>query len=278
MYKIGDFAKIALLPISQLRYYDEIGLFSPEYTDVKTGYRYYSTEQLPLLNRILALKDLGLTLQQIKQMVTDQITSDEIRGMLMLRKAQVEQTIMDEIARLKMIEMRLNYLDNEFENIWDVNIKSIPEQHFMSNRRDLPTSEFSQFFGEVGNEMSKFLASPTTSALPLFVIMVHSPPIDTLLDVEFGYYTTKTIETPLTLTSAVTLSHRLLDEVPSMATLLHKGDLTLATMAYQYLGRWVEVNGYQLSGAVRELYLRPVVDSHSPDNMLELQFPVTRAS
>jgi len=65
MLKIGDFSKVSLVSVKALRYYDELGLLKPARVDAFTGYRYYSASQLPRLNRILVLKDLGLSLQQI---------------------------------------------------------------------------------------------------------------------------------------------------------------------------------------------------------------------
>ena len=67
MLKIGDFSKLSQVPVKTLRYYDEIGLLKPVQVDRFTSYRYYSFEQLRRLNRILALKDLGLSLEQIEQ-------------------------------------------------------------------------------------------------------------------------------------------------------------------------------------------------------------------
>ena len=69
MFRIGEFSRIAQVSGRLLRYYDEIGLLSPEFTDPQTGYRYYSAHQLPRLNRILVLKELGLSLEQgVKQL------------------------------------------------------------------------------------------------------------------------------------------------------------------------------------------------------------------
>ncbi|QDZ00755.1 MerR family transcriptional regulator [Nitratireductor mangrovi] len=65
MFRIGEFAQIAQVSGRQLRYYDQLGLLHPEHVDRATGYRYYSVRQLPRLNAILALKELGLTLEQI---------------------------------------------------------------------------------------------------------------------------------------------------------------------------------------------------------------------
>ncbi|MDD4297530.1 MAG: MerR family DNA-binding transcriptional regulator, partial [Ruminiclostridium sp.] len=59
MFKIGDFAKLNKVTVKALRYYDSLGLLQPENVDTFTGYRYYSASQMPRLNRILALKDIG---------------------------------------------------------------------------------------------------------------------------------------------------------------------------------------------------------------------------
>src|SRR5690349_12920368 len=111
MFKTGDFSKIAQVSARLLRYYDDIGLFSPAYTDPATGYRYYTIEQLPRLNQILALRDLGLSLEQIHTLLDESITTEEIRGMLRLQKAQLQQSIHEQTIRLHQVETRLDYLD-----------------------------------------------------------------------------------------------------------------------------------------------------------------------
>lgn len=97
MFKIGDFSKIAQVSIRLLGYYDEIGLLKPAQIDGESGYRYYTVEQLPQLNCILALKELGLSLDQIRRMSA----AEEIRGMLLLKRTQIEQAINEEALRLR---------------------------------------------------------------------------------------------------------------------------------------------------------------------------------
>ena len=80
MFRIGEFSKIAQVSGRLLRYYDEIGLFKPEHIDEASGYRLYSARQLPDLNRILALKELGLTLEQIAPLVNGAVSQDELRA------------------------------------------------------------------------------------------------------------------------------------------------------------------------------------------------------
>ena len=65
MFKIGEFSRLAQVPVPTLRYYDQVGLLKPVKVDTFSGYRYYAASQLPRLHRILALKGLGFTLEQI---------------------------------------------------------------------------------------------------------------------------------------------------------------------------------------------------------------------
>jgi len=82
MFRIGEFSKLSQVTVKALRYYDEIGLLKPAKVDPFTGYRYYSADQLPRLNRILALKDLGLSLAQISRLLDGDLPPAQIRGML----------------------------------------------------------------------------------------------------------------------------------------------------------------------------------------------------
>src|SRR5512146_3097906 len=110
MFTVGEFSRLARVSKRLLRYYDEIGLLKPSNTDPNTGYRYYSARQMPLLNRILALKDLGLSLEQIQRMLSEQVTTDEMQGMLLMKKAEIEQQLQEELQRIHSIEARLQYL------------------------------------------------------------------------------------------------------------------------------------------------------------------------
>ena len=82
MFRIGEFAQIAQVSGRQLRFYDQLGLLQPAHVDQQTGYRYYSIRQLPRLNSILALKELGLSLEQIAPLLKNAISPTELRAML----------------------------------------------------------------------------------------------------------------------------------------------------------------------------------------------------
>src|SRR5215510_3401762 len=91
MFRIGDFSRLTGVSVKTLHHYDDIGLFKPLRTDPFTGYRFYSFEQLPRLNRILALKDLGFSLEQIARILDDDLSAEQLTGMLRLRQAELQK-------------------------------------------------------------------------------------------------------------------------------------------------------------------------------------------
>ena len=67
MFRIGEFSKLTQISVRMLRYYDEAGLLKPEAVDKWTGYRMYSAEQIPRLNKIIYLRDSGFGVVEIAQ-------------------------------------------------------------------------------------------------------------------------------------------------------------------------------------------------------------------
>ncbi len=89
MLKIRDFARLAEVSMTTLRYYDEIGLLKPIQVDPETGYRFYTMDQLPHLHRILAFKELGLGLTQIAELLDEGVSPLALQGMLRLRQGPI---------------------------------------------------------------------------------------------------------------------------------------------------------------------------------------------
>ena len=95
------------------RHYDQCGLLKPNELDPDTGYRYYSLDQLPRVHRLLALKDLGFSLEQIAQFLEEALSLEHLRGMFTLKQAQTQQMIGTEQARLTRIAARLCQIEQE---------------------------------------------------------------------------------------------------------------------------------------------------------------------
>lgn len=103
MLKIGDFSKVAQVSVKTLRYYDELKLLRPAWVDRYTGYRYYTLQQLPRLNRILALRELGFSLLQIERLLRDDLPASELQRLMRLRHAELAEQVQVEQARLARV-------------------------------------------------------------------------------------------------------------------------------------------------------------------------------
>ena len=100
-YTIGEVAKLANLSVQTLRYYDQIHLFKPAYTDTSSNYRYYQDEQLFYLDIIKSLKYIGISLEDIKKALL--LTPEELLVFLV----QQEQRIEEKITRLNEVKFTL---------------------------------------------------------------------------------------------------------------------------------------------------------------------------
>jgi len=278
MFRIGEFSIIAQVSGRLLRYYDEIGLLSPEYTDPQTGYRYYSAGQLPRLNRILVLKELGLSLDQIARLIDQHASADEIRGMLTLRKAQIEQSVQKDLARLRMVEARLQQIDAHGQmQEPDVVLKAVPVQPFLSLRETLPN------LGAVRRLVERMEAivpaSVGQSSLGQIAIVIHSPMYDPdALDFELGYLLTGKAPKAVRLSEERTLTLHELPAFDSMATLAHVGRLSDVHQTYGALALWLEQNQWEIVSAARQILMQLPQLGKDDGTVVELQFPVRKVT
>jgi DNA-binding transcriptional MerR regulator len=113
VFGTGAFARLAQVSVRTLHHYDDIGLLPPARVDPQTGYRWYAADQLHRLNRILALRDLGLPLTEVREVVDDEVSLDELRGMLRLRQAEAHERVAAEAERLVRVEARLRQIEME---------------------------------------------------------------------------------------------------------------------------------------------------------------------
>jgi DNA-binding transcriptional MerR regulator len=271
MFTVGEFSQLAQVSKRLLRYYDEIGLLTPVYIDKFTSYRYYSAEQLPDLNRILALKELGLSLDQIQKMLADKVSADEMQGMLLMKKAEIEQQLQEEAQRIRGIESRLQAIRNvEMEKPLDVVVKRISAQPVLSVRATVESGDAAMgFLGQV------MMALPEKGAYGLFFGIWHRGGLfDQDMDVEIGRILRVKKHDPVPLRGDLQLSFRELPAVATMATFVVKGPTEGVHIGYGAIGAWAEINGYRFTDAPRELALQMPQLADRSDGITEIQFPV----
>jgi len=276
MFLIGEFSKISRVSKRLLHYYDEIGLLKPAHIDPQTGYRYYSAKQLPRLNRILALKELGLTLDSIAGMMQADVSDEEIHGMLLLKKAEVEQTVLEEVQRLRRIEARLQQNQRSDEAL-DVVVKSIPAQLFLSIRAVIPSPEEMLQLVEQVQRVLPSRVDPRV--LCPFAGVVYTDGF-TLRnnDVEFGYILKKPVEEPIALSEEYVLRMHELPAIQTMATAVQTGGPDLVFVALGRIAQWIEANGYRIAGPYREIGVELPGSAPFDEMIIEVQMPLERMS
>lgn len=276
MYKIGEFSIIAQVSGRLLRYYDEIGLFSPAFTDPQTGYRFYSAAQLPRLNRILAARELGFTLEQIARLLDGKLSTNELRGMLTLRKAQIEQAVQAEAERLRVVESRLRQIEDEGRpQVPDVVMKPVPAHPFLSLREVLP--DLSAVRTVVEHLHSVVPRAIPESNLGPVTLVIHAPAFEPgALDFEIGYALTGNTRPEVRLAGERVLTVRNLPRLDLAATLVHVGPTSDTHRSYGLLAGWLEAHGWQVLGPGRQVLRQLPLGGPQSEAVVELQLPVAR--
>jgi DNA-binding transcriptional MerR regulator len=273
MLNIGEFARLGQVTPRMLRHYDEIGLLRPHQVAGATGYRLYDVGQLARLHRIVALRDMGFGLEQIGQALSDSISVEELRGMLRLRRAQIEQTVGDEQQRLRRVEAHLRALEwSDTVDLQDVVIKQTqPLRVAWATARGLTHADIGAAFGRLLPHVAAYLGA--AGAKPGIAVAMYEdnggtvPEGELVLNAGFdigdqelvGDGDVKVVDLPVIEVAAAT----------------YRGGDEGIMAAWEALVRWIDDSGYRLIGDCRELY-HQWEDGDPSANVLELQQPIAR--
>ena len=269
MLSIGDFARLGQVSPRMLRHYDEVGLLRPARVDAATGYRSYGVAQLVQLHKLLALRDLGFSLEQIGPLLSKDPPVDELRGMLRLRHAQIEQTVADEEARLRRVEANLRALEgDQHVSSHDIVIKSTQPVRVAEATDVAP--DFGVALGpSFGRILPRVAAHLEQAGVKPGIMLAwyEEPTDDGSIVVHAGF---DVGDHPVSSSNDVQVVDLPVIEV---ASTVHRGSMDQVVPVYEALVRWIDDSGYHLAGRSRELYL----DWHDHDpsrNVTELQMPI----
>ncbi|EIV92113.1 MerR family transcriptional regulator [Frankia sp. QA3] len=279
MFTIGDFARRGRVSVRMLRHYDAIGLLRPAHVDPGSGYRFYQDGQLARLNRIIALKDLGFTLAQVRSIVDEQVSVDELRGMLRLRRAELTATIAADTARLARVQARLRAIESEehmpTDTVVTKPVAAVRVAELVATCASYAPEDISPvltpLFADLIDRLARAGLTPTGPALAYYTdtaegdgtINVHAAlPVATGHDAAAGHdagHDLTIVELPA---------------VPAAATLTHHGSMNDIVATGQTLARWIDAHGHRSAGYAREVYLS--CPPHAPERWVtELQAPIT---
>ena len=266
MLRISEFARAGNVTIRALRFYDEVGLLSPAQVVPENGYRRYSPAQFAQLNQIQAFKDMGFSLQEIRELLRRRLAPQELRAVLEERREVLWKRVREDAGRLERIEARLNSISaGGPQSHLTIMLRRTPRHSVVSLREKLQNyDQVDELFttlerrldprelydqrgaifhrclegdGEIDCEAIRFLKHPVAAIRGL-----------------------KTYETQRT----------------RVAFAYHYGSEDSISATYQSMTSWVAAQGYQLSAAKREIYWPRPENKGEMSPLTEIQFPVTR--
>ncbi|MBL8166440.1 MAG: MerR family transcriptional regulator [Anaerolineae bacterium] len=282
MLKIGEFAALTQISVRMLRHYDEIGLLKPSHVDRESGYRYYTLDQLPDLNRIVALKDLGLSLEEIRLLLDQSaavpLSAAEIRGMLKLKRAQLQQRIQEEQERLLRVENRLRQIEDEgcLPEV-EVVFKQMPEMHVLALsgtgyaghlfQQTYPALKQAGLAQHIRGRMTLYLGSLERQR-------TGTPPSP--FPIEIAYIVTAAVTDALPLDDGRVLEVKTIPAYKQVISLISRKPDHERHLDARLLWRWLRQHHYLLVAPTRELYLqRPCRTNACLTEMLMPVAPIT---
>jgi DNA-binding transcriptional MerR regulator len=284
VFRIGEFAALTRVSQRMLRHYDEIGLLRPERVDGRTGYRAYSAAQLPRLNRIIALKELGFGLDEIARLLDANISVEEMRLLLESRRRELEQRVRSDQDRLTQIANRLRAIErDERFPLSDVVVRPVADALMATLRTTVPSfgKPVEHLFDETEAWVARHRARSDSSPLMLF----HETAQPDGLDVEVAI----PVEHSIPATERIAVRH--IRGCETMACLVYTGGYHQTDYAVGTMREWADALGWSPRGPLREVYLRFGADhaetlglplrflaDAEEDYVTEVQLPVAGAS
>jgi len=266
MLRIGDFSKMSKVTIKALRYYEEVGLLTPSYIDNSNGYRYYNSSQLLDISRIISLKQIGLSIEEIKRVI---INSEDLKEILEVKKIQVENTIQKHNYQLS----KINYLLKE---------KSVKEEIF---EKVVPANYVYYKEGVVKNYsmLGEFIYSSGMECKELNPNIKCVEPDYCYVNYLDGEYKEKNIKVRYAqavikgdkpFIESDTIKFMEVKETKCIC-LYHKGSYSDIGKSYSKIIKYIEDNKLETTDYIRECYIDGVWNKEKEEDYLtEIQVPI----
>lgn len=271
MLKIGDFSKLSRISIRMLRHYDEIGILHPESIDDFTGYRYYSEAQLPLAERIQALKNLGFGLSVIKELLGKYNDVREMEQFLLVKRKELEEDAAQTQQKLMLLDSTLEWLRKDGSLMdYNVTLKTVPERYVASVRQVIPAYDCESVLWET---MCRELEpQKVQQAVPCYGMAIfhdeghkeHDPDVEIQTAVVGTYQDTE---------------HVRFKTVPPIliASATYKGSYDQILRVNAAVANWVVANGYDFDGKSFCIYHVSPGQTDNPEELVtEVCFPVKK--
>ena len=266
MLKIGEISKLSLTTVKALRYYEKEGLLVPAYVDNETGYRFYETHQLEVLSKIKFLRQIGMSIEEIK----DILNGAQLKGFLVSKRQHLEKQMLETSYQLKII----NYMLEENHMKYQAVIKKLPATIvYFEERRLKDYSEIVNLILESAEECLR-LNPGLECTKPDYCFCEY-------LDGEYKERDILTRYSQSVVRKGVgndRIQFKCLEEVEAIC-IYHKGSYLKIGDAYAFILKFAKENGYEMCGFMREVYIDGIWNKDSEEDYLtEIQMPIKKVS
>jgi len=261
VFKIGEFSKLVRVSARMLRYYDKSGIFIPAEVDPFTGYRLYSSKQIPLLMKIVMLRDMGFGVEEIEEMLPHYDDRTYMQKALEQKRKQINAIMIAEQSKLDQIAAMNEKLKKEQGRmIYEVELKEIPAILVLSLREIIPT--FEEEFGQ-WDKMTAFIRKYRIDCVRTGYSIYHDSEYkDAEVDVEIAFPVNVMGE------DRDGFVYKELKPIRLAATIRFPLPYTNYNKAMQKLAMWLEENDYEIIGCIRGV--------GTGEAIVELQIPVKK--
>lgn len=274
MFRIGQLASIYRISGKTLRYYDELGLLRPKYVDEATGYRYYTSSQIPVLNEIFLLKEMGLSLKEITYLMKEEVDKDHtlLKGVLELKQLEFDRQIQELNEKKQTIELLKKKLDKNGGielSSYNVGIKSTEEIQVASLKASISTYTTQEaLWSELLEYLNKCRVKVGSERYTIYYDSVYKSD-------EIQVEILKRVLSPFPETDRIRCKRQ--EGYQEAAYLLHTGDHESVIDSYEAILTWIEENDYKIVGNIREeFHMDDFMTDNPKEFVTEIQIPVQK--
>lgn len=268
MLKIGEFSKLSRVSVRMLRHYDDIGLLKPVEIDKFTGYRYYKTEQLTVIGRIVSLRDMGFSLSDIIKILEIYDDREKLDFYLERQRKELDALYNETAYQMMLLDTARKRLRKEQTMNYDVSVKTISERYAATVHMTIPHYEDEAMAWQILME-----ETDSMNLIPSEPCLVAA----SFLDDEFKEENVELIVWKTVKGTYPDTEHVKFKTLPEVkvASCTVMGGYEQLTDVYAAVIAWVNENGYKSAGPMFNIYHVSPYETQNPDEFVtEVCYPI----
>lgn len=256
--------------VKTLRHYEQMGILLPSEVDNWTGYRYYRLEQMQRLNNIRRLKDMGFSLEEIKELFDEKSHTpriDQLEEKIRACEAEMERLVQRREQLRQMVNSQKEI--NEMEKI---SIQSLPEIMVASHREVIKNYEVTgeMCVNVIGPEMQRLGCKCAPNGY-CFTVDHNKEYQPENIDIEYCEQVSEKFE------GSDIVQFKTIPEVKTAICMKHIGPYDRFYQSHTELLQYIQEHEYKIVGDARFVYIDGIWNQEDPEKWLSIiQIPVEK--